>query len=123
VNHAVFKAEDEVLTNPALADQPLHVGVGREEQPDPGLALRRVADADDPSRAALRPRDHPEQRPLHARRRGVEVVEQHRAAAVRFEQPRLLLQRVREGPAPVAEELILQQLFGEPAACHLRVPQ
>ena len=106
-----LEAEKEVLAEIAGLHPLLEVAVGRRDHPYVHSHRRRVADS-----LELHGFEDPEQTKLHTWGHFADLVEEDRAAIRSLESADLVLDRVGEGAADVAEELAFEETFGEGGA-------
>ena len=102
----------EVLAEAALVDRAREVAVGRGDDADVDRALAVLADAPDLARL-----EHAEELRLHRRAASSPISSRKSVPAVRLlEGARPVGDRAGEGAPHVAEELALDQVFGDGAA-------
>ena len=103
----------EVLPEAAGGDLSLEVAVGRRHDTDVHVHVPRRADRTD-----LPLLEHAQHLALQRQRHVADLVEEHRAAVGRAEQPVVVAHCAGEGPAHVAEQLRFEQLLRDRRAVH-----
>ena len=103
----------EILAEPARPHGLRQVLVARRDDPDRDRLASRATEA--PDRAVL---DRGEELGLERFREQPDLVQEERALVSRLEEPGLGLTGVREGAALEAEELGLEERFGDRRAVH-----
>ena len=108
MNAVHVEAIEQVAAEVAAIDRALDVEIGGREKADVDVPRLVLADA-----AHLAGFERPQQLGLQRLRHGANLVEEERASVRVLDQPRPRRGRAGEGAARVAEQLVLEQRFGE----------